>query len=122
MTARSLAPRRCTRSVFYLQMAAFRPASQKGRPRNSKCQCAHPLSGRAPAPATCSEPCLLLTPVAFPARPLFGEFGNSEVEYLRVSVRPQHDVFGFDVAMQDPAFVCGGQGRADLDSDVQRIA
>ena len=50
------------------------------------------------------------------------EFGNPEIEHLHVSIRAQHDVFGFDVAMQDPAFVCGRQGRADLDSDVQRIA
>ena len=33
-----------------------------------------------------------------------GEFGNAEVEDLRVSVRPQHDVLRFDITMHDASF------------------
>ena len=35
---------------------------------------------------------------------LFGKLCNPKVEHFHVSVRPEHDVLGFDVAMDDSGF------------------
>ena len=53
-------------------------------------------------------------------RPLLGQFGNPEVEHLRVSVRSQHDVLRFDVAVHDAGFVRGSQRRGHLHGNFQR--
>src|SRR6185369_659140 len=44
----------------------------------------------------------------------FGELSEAEVYDLHVTVRPQHDVFGFYVAMDDTDCMGAGQCGADL--------
>ena len=53
-------------------------------------------------------------------QPLLGQFGNPEVEHLHVSVRSQHDVLRFDVAVHDAGFVRGSQRRGHLHGNFQR--
>ena len=50
-----------------------------------------------------------------------GEFGNPEVQHLRITIRPKHDVFGFDVAMHDAGLVRGSQRRSYLHGNFQRV-
>src|SRR6266567_9405198 len=52
--------------------------------------------------------------------PLLGQLGNPEVEHLYVSVRPQHDVLRFDVAVHDTGIMRGSQRRSYLHGDFQR--
>jgi hypothetical protein len=49
---------------------------------------------------------------------LFGKLCNPEVEHFHVSVGPEHDVLGLDVAMYDASSVGGCERTDDLDHDV----
>src|SRR5262249_19533631 len=51
----------------------------------------------------------------------FSELRESEVHDLHVAVGAQHDVLGFDVAMNDADCVCTAECRTDLDGDLQRF-
>ena len=52
----------------------------------------------------------------------FRLFGQSEIEHFDQAVGPHHDVFGFDVAVDDAGFVRGGERLGDLFGDVQHVA
>ncbi len=49
------------------------------------------------------------------------EFSETEIEHLNDAVAAQHDVVGFDVAMNDADGVRGGKCARDLDSDVDNV-
>src|SRR5262245_44352843 len=49
------------------------------------------------------------------------ELGQSEVQYLHVTVGPQHDIFGLDVAVSDPGGVRRRQRAGGLDRHFQRF-
>ena len=51
-----------------------------------------------------------------------GEFGEAEVEDLHVAFGADHDVLGFDVAMDDACFVCGNECFGNLNRDVEHVA
>src|SRR6266567_4338978 len=50
---------------------------------------------------------------------LLGQLGNPEVEHLYVSVRSQHDVLRFDVAVHDTGIMRGSQRRSYLHGNFQ---
>ena len=53
-------------------------------------------------------------------QPLLGQFGNPEIEHFHVSVRSQHDVLRFDVAVHDTGIMRGSQRRGYLHGNFQR--
>src|SRR5438477_5365991 len=48
----------------------------------------------------------------------FGKLCNPKVEHFHVSVRPEHDVVGLDVAMNNSCVVRGGERTGHLDRDI----
>src|SRR5206468_3472522 len=50
------------------------------------------------------------------------KFGQPEVQDFDVTVPPQHDVFGFDVPVDDSRFVSCRQGARDLNPYLQHVA
>jgi len=52
---------------------------------------------------------------------LFSQFRQTEIKYLRQAVIAQHDVFGFDVAVNNSGVVCGVERRGNLQADIQRF-
>src|SRR5262249_43089818 len=50
-----------------------------------------------------------------------GGCGQAEVGDLHGAVEAAHDVGRFDVAVDDPAGVCGGQAAADVGYDLARL-
>ena len=50
---------------------------------------------------------------------LFGQLCEPEIKHLHIAIGPHHDVFRFDVAMNDSGFVSGGKSVGDLDGDVK---
>ena len=52
---------------------------------------------------------------------MLGQLGNPEVEHFYVSVRSQHDVRRFDVAVHDTGIMCGSQRRSHLHGNFHRV-
>ena len=50
-----------------------------------------------------------------------GQFGQTEIKHLHVTVVAQHDVFGLDVAVRDACAVSGGKRAGDLDCNFNRF-
>jgi hypothetical protein len=49
------------------------------------------------------------------------ELGQAKVQHLQDAVRPEHDVLGFDVAVDDPRGMRDAQRRGDLNGDVKGL-
>src|SRR5262249_234520 len=49
---------------------------------------------------------------------LLGKLGNPKVEHFHVSVRPEHDVLRFNIAMDNSRLMCGGERTRHLDGDI----
>jgi hypothetical protein len=49
-------------------------------------------------------------------------FGEAEIENFGVAFASDHDVFGFDVAMDDADLMGGGEAGGDLGSDFEGAA
>jgi hypothetical protein len=52
---------------------------------------------------------------------LLAEFGQPKIEHLNVAIRPQHHIFGLDVAVDDAGGMGGNQGCGSLDGNVERF-
>ena len=52
-------------------------------------------------------------------RAALAEFRQPEIQNLHVTIGPQHDVFRFDVAMNDALAVSVGERRRNLLGDTQ---
>src|SRR5262245_5563644 len=50
----------------------------------------------------------------------FNQLRQPEIQHLDYTVAAQHDVFGFDVTMNDPGLVRRRERRGDLNGDVER--
>src|SRR5438067_10313595 len=48
----------------------------------------------------------------------FGKLCNAKVEHFHVSVRPDHDVLGLDIAMDNSRLMGGSEGTRHLDGDI----
>src|SRR5262245_8727076 len=46
---------------------------------------------------------------------------ESEVEDFDIAVRPEHHIFGLDVAMDDAGSMCGGKRTRDLHCDIEGL-
>ena len=54
-------------------------------------------------------------------RRLFSQFRQTEIENFHVAIRPQHDVLGLDIAMNDSRCMSGCQSVGNLNRDLQRL-
>ena len=53
-------------------------------------------------------------------RSFFRQLGEAEVQQFDVAIAPEDEVFGLDVAVNDPGFVRGGQSAGDLNCHIER--
>ena len=65
--------------------------------------------------------CLLFTVGDERAFAFGDEFGESEVENLRVAVAAEHQVLGFEIAMNDAELVRARETGGDLNRDVESL-
>src|SRR2546425_4895734 len=49
------------------------------------------------------------------------EFGDAEVQHLHQTILAHHDIFGLDVAMNDPRRVRRLERAGDLNGDIDRL-
>src|SRR5215813_4697013 len=61
-----------------------------------------------------------LSPGPLVSLSFFGQLRQAEIKHLDYAVAPQHDVFGFDVAMDNSRLVRRRERRGDLNGDVER--
>src|SRR5206468_12734267 len=57
-----------------------------------------------------------------PRRAQPDRFRETEIDHFDVAVRPDHDVSGLQVTMNNSSSVSGHQGRGNLASDIDRKA
>src|SRR6185369_11354227 len=52
---------------------------------------------------------------------LISQFRETKIEDLNVAITADHDIFGFNISMDNSRFVSRGQGRGDLYGDVDHL-